>query len=68
VTAGISLPLQFKRISGGSQFLLSAISQLREASCRYKSQNRFPAGNVGKLSLIDLNGLSAITSLQRAPH
>jgi hypothetical protein len=34
-TAGISLPLQFKRISSGKP--ISAISQLQEAYCHYKS-------------------------------
>jgi hypothetical protein len=46
---------------------ISAISQQREAYFRYKSQNRFPAGNAGKLSLMDLNGLSAVSYSQRAP-
>jgi hypothetical protein len=58
--AGISLPLQIKQIDSGTP--LSAISQWREAYCRYKSQNRFPAGNAGKLSALDLNGLSVICS------
>jgi hypothetical protein len=39
--AGISLPLQIKRIISGTP--ISAIIQKREAYCRYKSQNRFPA-------------------------
>jgi hypothetical protein len=64
-TAGISLP-QIRRIS--SRTPISAISQLREAYCRYKSQTWFPVGNVGKLSLMDLNRLSAISSLQREGH
>ncbi len=45
--AGISLPLQLKRFS--SDMPIFAITQQREAYCCYKSQNRFPAGNAGKL-------------------
>jgi hypothetical protein len=66
LTAGISLLLQPKQISSGTS--ISAISQLREAYCCYKSQNWFLAGNAGKLSFMDLNALSAISSLQQAPH
>jgi hypothetical protein len=65
-TAGINQPLQIKRISSGTP--ISAISQLREAYCCYKSQNQFQAGNAVKLSLMDLSGLSTISSLQQAPH
>jgi hypothetical protein len=64
--AGISLPLQIKRIISGTP--ISAISQLLEAYCCNKSQNRLPAGNAGKLSAIDLNRLSTISYLQRMPH
>jgi hypothetical protein len=64
--AGISLPLKIKRIISDAP--ISAISQQREAYCRYKSQNQFPARNAGKLSAMDLTGLSAISYLQRTPH
>jgi hypothetical protein len=40
--AGISLLLQFKKISSG--MLISAISQQQETYCCYKSQKRFPNG------------------------
>jgi hypothetical protein len=63
---GISLPLQFKQISGGTP--ISAISQKREAYCGYKSQSQFPVENAGKLSLVYLNGLSTISYLQRTPY
>jgi hypothetical protein len=56
--AGISLPLQIKRIISDAP--ISAISQQRKAYCRYKSQNRFPAGNAEKLSAMDLKRLSVI--------
>jgi hypothetical protein len=59
--AGISLPLQIEQIISGTP--ISAFSQQREAYCRYKSQNWFPAGNAGKLSAMDLNGLSVISYL-----
>jgi hypothetical protein len=48
--AGISLLLQIKRIICSTP--ISAISQWWEAYCRYKSQNQFPAGKGGKLSVI----------------
>jgi hypothetical protein len=54
--AGISLPLQIKQISNGYG---SFRYQRAEAHCRCKSQNRFPAGNAGKLSAIEVNGFSA---------
>jgi hypothetical protein len=38
------------------------------AISRYKFQNLFPAGNVGKLSAMNVNGLPAIISLQQAPY
>jgi hypothetical protein len=63
--AGISLPLQIKQIISGTP--ISAISQLQEAYCCYKSQNRFPAGNAGKLSAVDLNGLSTISYCSGRP-
>jgi hypothetical protein len=59
--AGISFPLQFQRIC--SIMLIPAISQWQEAYCSYKSQNWFPAGNVGKRSAMNVNRLSAISSL-----
>jgi hypothetical protein len=46
---------------------ISAISQQREAYCSYKSKNRFPAGNPGKLSARNVNGLSAVSSCSRSP-
>jgi hypothetical protein len=42
--------------------LISAISTYREAYCRYKLKNCFPAGNAGKLSAMNMKGLSAISS------
>jgi hypothetical protein len=61
-TAGISLPLQVKHIS--SCVPISDISQYWEAYFRYKSQNPwFPVENAGKLSAMNLNGLSAISTL-----
>jgi hypothetical protein len=63
--AGIGFALQFEQISGGVP--ISNISQWWEAYCRYKSQNRFPAGNAEKLSAINVNGPSAISSLQQVP-
>jgi hypothetical protein len=56
--AGMSSPLQFEQI--GSGMLISAISQWREAYCRYKSQNRYPAG---KLTDNNVIGVSTISSL-----
>jgi hypothetical protein len=46
---------------------ISAISQQQEAFGCYKLKNRFPAGNVGKLSAMNMKGLPAISSLQWEP-
>jgi hypothetical protein len=35
--------------------------------CRYKSQNKFTARDAEKLSVMNENGLSAISYLQQAP-
>jgi hypothetical protein len=64
--AEISYLLQIKHISSGMP--ISAISQWWEAYCHYKSPNRFLAGSVGKLSAINVNGLSTISSLQHVPY
>jgi hypothetical protein len=37
----------------------------QNACCRYLSQSRFPTGNAGKLSAMNVNGYCAISSLQR---
>jgi drug/metabolite transporter superfamily protein YnfA len=47
---------------------ISAISQQREAYGCYKPWNWLPAGNAAKLSAMDVNGLPAVSWLQRAPH
>ncbi len=36
--------------------------------CRVKSSNRFPVGNAGKVSVMNVNMFSAISSLLREPH
>jgi uncharacterized protein (DUF3820 family) len=46
---------------------ISAVSQLREAYCCYKSQKQFPAGNAGKLSAMKVNGLYTISFLHGCP-
>jgi hypothetical protein len=43
---------------------ISAISNQRETCYSYKLQNQFPAGNAGNFSAVNVNGLSAISSLQ----
>jgi hypothetical protein len=48
--------------------LIPAISQWQEVYCSYKSRNWFPAGNAGKRSAMNVNRLSAISSLQLAPY
>jgi hypothetical protein len=63
--AGIGLLLHLKQISNGMP--ISAISQQREAYCRHKSQNRFPAGNAGNLLAMNLSGLSAISLCSGSP-
>jgi hypothetical protein len=50
----ISLLLELKQSSNGK--LNSAISQLREAYCRYKSQNWFHEEKMGNLSARNVNG------------
>jgi hypothetical protein len=60
--AGIHFPHQFKRMR--SSVPISTISQEQESCCHYKSQNRFPPENMGKLSV---NGLSTISSLKWEP-
>jgi hypothetical protein len=64
--AGVSVLLQFKQIISGMPIF--SISQWREAYFCYKSQNQFPAGNAGKFSAMNVNGLSTISSLQLAPY
>jgi hypothetical protein len=47
---------------------ISTISQWGEAYCCYKLQNRFPARNVGKLSAINVSGISAISFCGGCPR
>jgi hypothetical protein len=64
-TAGISLPLQFERISSGINFRYQSIAgSLLPLQITKPVSSR----NAGKLSLMDLNGLSAISSLQQEHH
>jgi hypothetical protein len=65
LTPGINFPLELERNSKVTlcHFPLSANSGKPTPP---KSQNQFPAGNAGKLSAINVNGLSAFSSLQRA--
>ncbi len=62
--AGLSLPLLFKWICSSSarQFLLSATSRKAIAATNHGTRN------VGKLSVMDLYGLSAIISLWWPHH
>jgi hypothetical protein len=46
---------------------ISAISHERKAFCRYKSKNCLSARNMEKISAMNVNGLSAISSMQQAP-
>jgi hypothetical protein len=62
--AGRSLHLQFKQIS--SCMPIFAISNNGKAHCCF-NQKRLPAGNAGKLSAMNVNGLSAIGCLQHEP-
>jgi hypothetical protein len=45
---------------------ISATSQWLEAYCC--TQQRFPAGNVEKLSAMNVNWLSAVSSVQQVPN
>jgi hypothetical protein len=47
---------------------VSNISQEPEACCCYKSSKRFPAENVGKLSVMNVNELFAISSNAAEAH
>jgi hypothetical protein len=47
---------------------ISDISQQRATYSRYKLKNQFPVGNAGKLSSMNMKGLSANSSLQQEPH
>jgi hypothetical protein len=65
----MGLPLlndEFKQIISGMP--ISTISHLWKACCCYKSQKQFSANNAGKLSAMNMNGLSAISSLQSEPQ
>jgi hypothetical protein len=44
---------------------VSAISQERESYCRKISQNRFPAGNAGKLLAVNVNRPSITSFFKR---
>ncbi len=46
---------------------VSSISQERESFCRKISQNRFPAGNAGKLAAVNVKRPSTISFLKREP-
>jgi hypothetical protein len=66
LTAGVSFPLQLNELVAVCQFKLSANGW--KTYSYYESQNRFLVGNAGKLSAMNVNGISFIRSLQRVHY
>jgi hypothetical protein len=61
-------PTAIRKISNISDMPIFPIILWWDAYCSYKSPNRFTAWNASKLSAMNVNGLSAISSLQHAPY